>query len=123
MRNPRIALLQIAAGFVFLAALGAASPAARAQMDSSGVVASKPQKSKSVWLKAEVIHVDRNSIMVREAEHPMIVHTFTFGTKLAEQMAKVQDAGGFQRGDKVEILRQPVKEVALAIKGHPSQSN
>lgn len=122
MNKRPIALLRFAAGLALLAGLAAAPPA-RAQMDDSGVVASKPLKTKPIWLKAEVIHVDHNAIVVREAEHPMIVHTFTFSTKMAEQMEKVQADGGFQRGDEVRIQHEPGKDVALAIKGRPSGGN
>lgn len=122
MNKRPIALLRFAAGLALLAGFAAAPPA-RAQMDDSGVVASKPLKTKPIWLKAEVIHVDHNAIVVREAEHPMIVHTFTFSTKMAEQMEKVQADGGFQRGDEVRIQHEPGKDVALAIKGRPSGGN
>jgi hypothetical protein len=120
MNKRRIALARLAAGFALLAGLLAAPPA-RAQMDDSGTVASKPLKTKPVWLKVEVIHVNRNSIMVREHDHPMMIHTFSFGTKMTEQMEKFQASGGFQRGDKVLIQHEPGKEVALAIKGRPSK--
>jgi hypothetical protein len=120
MSKHRIALLRLAAAFALLAGIAAAPPA-RAQMDSSGVIASKPAKTKPVWLKVEVIHVDRDSMTVREVDHPMMVHTFTFGTKMAEQMEKVQANGGFQHGDKIKVQHEPGKDVALAIKGRPSK--
>ena len=124
MRTPRIALLQFAAaGFVFLAGLAAGAPAARAQMDPAGTVASKPLKTKPVWLKVQVIHVNRDSMVVRESDHPMIVHTFTFSAKMTEAMEKVRAAGGYQRGDEVRIEHEPGKEEALAIRGKPSQAN
>ena len=120
MNKRHIALLRLAAGLIFLAGLAAAPPAS-AQMDSSGVVASKPLKVKPVWLKVEVLHVDRASIMVREVDHPLMVHTFSFSTKMAEQIEKVQNSGGFQHGDHIKILHEPGKDVALAIKGRPSK--
>ncbi len=122
MNRPPIALLRFAAGLALLAGFAAAPPA-RAQMDSSGTVASKPLKRKPIWVKAEVIHVDHNSITIRESEHPMIVHTYTFSTKMAEEMEKVQANGGYQRGDEVSIQHEPGKDVALAIKGRPSGGN
>jgi len=115
-----MSLLRLAAGLALLAGL-AVAPAARAQMDSSGVVASKPLKVKPVWLKVEVIHIDRASMIVREVDRPMVVHTFSFDTKMAEQMEKVQAHGGFQHGDKIKVQHEPGKEVALAIKGRPSR--
>lgn len=120
MNKPHISLLRFAAALAFLASLAMAAPA-RAQMDSSGVVASKPLKVKPIWLKAEVVHVDHNSIVVREVDHPMMVHTYTFSTKMAEQMEKLQANGGFQHGDKVHILHEPGKDEALAIHGRPSR--
>jgi len=98
-------------------------PAAHAQMDPMGTVASKPLKTKPVWLKAEVIHVNRDSMVVRESDHPMIVHTFTFSTKMSEVMEKVRAEGGFQRGDEVIIQHEPGKDEALMIRGRPSKSN
>jgi hypothetical protein len=123
MRASRIALLQFAAaGFVFLAGL-AFAPASHAQMDPMGTVGSKPLKTKPIWLKAQVIHVNQDSIVVRESDHPMIVHTFTFSTKMAEVMEKVRSEGGFQRGDEVRIEHEPGKDEALTIRGRPSKSN
>ena len=122
MRSPRIALTQFAAAFVFLAGLAAAAPAAHAQMDPSGTVASKPLKTKPVWMKVQVIHVNHDSMVVRESEHPMIVHTFTFSKKMTEAMEKVRAEGGYQRGDEIRIQHEPGKEEALAIRGKPGQA-
>jgi hypothetical protein len=124
MRTPRIAVLRFAAaGFVFLAGVAGGAPAAHAQMDPAGTVASKPLKTKPVWIKVQVIHVNHDSMVVRESEHPMIVHTFTFSTKMSAAMEKVRASGGYQRGDEVRIEHEPGKDEALAIRGKPNQAN
>src|ERR1700693_2430572 len=72
------------------------------------VVRQSPVKpGKSVWLKAEVVHADRNSIIVREQEDPLVIHTFTYSDQLKPKMEKFADQGQFQVGDKVKILFQP----------------
>lgn len=124
MRARRIALLRFtAAVFIFLAGLVAAAPAARAQMDPAGTVASKPLKTKPVWMKVQVIHVNHDSMVVREADHPMMVHTFTFSKKMTEAMEKVRAEGGYQRGDVISIQHEKGKDEALAIRGKPNQNN
>ncbi len=124
MRSPRIAPLRFAAAaFIFVAVLVAAAPAAHAQMDPAGTVASKPLKTKPVWMKVQVIHVNHDSMVVREADHPMIVHTFTFSKKMSEAMEKVRADGGYQRGDVIQIQHEKGKDEALAIRGKPNQNN
>ncbi|MFZ0036345.1 MAG: hypothetical protein WAK91_02915 [Candidatus Acidiferrales bacterium] len=113
--------MRFAALGLALTALAAAAPSARAQMDSSPAVVVKHGKVKQLWLKAEVIHADRNTLVVREAGNEMAVHTFTYGPKAAGQMHKVLDAGGYQRGDAIKVRFLPGQTVALAIKGKPSR--
>jgi len=87
------------------------------------VVRQSPAKpTKSVWLKAEVIHADRNSIIVRERGDLVAIHTFTYSTQLKTKMETFADQGGFHVGDKVEILYQPGQSVALKLHGKPSKS-
>jgi hypothetical protein len=101
------------------------APAAHAQItgDSSApaiVVKQKPVKA--LWLKAEVIHADQNTIIVREADNEMKVHTFTYADKARDKISKVLDQGGYQTGDKVKIQSMPGGTEALDIKGKPSKA-
>jgi hypothetical protein len=80
-----------------------------------------PKPTKPVWLKAEVVHADRNSIIVREQADGVAIHTFTYSDLLKPKMEKFADQNGFQSGDKVKILYQPGQTVALKLRGKPSK--
>ncbi len=73
------------------------------------------------WMKAEVIHADSQSIIVREQQNGMMIHTYNFSPLLKDQMQAILDKGGFQYGDKVSILAMPGQTVALRIYGKPSK--
>ena len=83
-------------------------------------VSAKP-KPQGNWLKAEVIHADSNTIIIREQANGMMIHTFNFAPELKDKMQAILDHGGFQYGDKVSILFQPGQTVALKIHGKPSK--
>ena len=83
-------------------------------------VSAKP-KPQGNWLKAEVIHADSNSIVVREQANGMMIHTFNFAPELKDKMQAILDHGGFQYGDKVSILNLPGQTMALKIHGKPSK--
>jgi hypothetical protein len=117
--------------FKFFAAVmlcaGALIPAAtpvRAQINTepgtSVVVKQKP--AKAVWLKAEVIHADRHTLMVRETDNEMAIHTFKFSAKVQEKMDHALDNGGYQSGDRVKIQWLPGTDEAIDIKGKPSKA-
>jgi hypothetical protein len=95
----------------------------RAQItgDSSAApVVVKQTPVKARWLKAEVIHADQNTIIVREADNEMKVHTFTYTEKARNKISRVLEAGGYQTGDHVKIRWIPGTAEALDIKGRPS---
>src|SRR6202050_4484081 len=50
----------------------------------------------SSWLKAEVIHADSQTIIVRERQNGMMIHTFNFSPELKDKMQAILDNGGFQ---------------------------
>src|SRR5208282_6924843 len=62
----------------------------------STIVSQPKPKPKGEWLKAEVIHADSNSIIVREQANGMMIHTFTFAAPLKDKMSAVVDKGGYQ---------------------------
>jgi hypothetical protein len=111
--------------------LAAAAPGARAQVtepektpistDVNTPVVVKQKPAKAVWLKAEVIHSDRHSLIVRELGNGMEIHTFTFSDRAKDKIEEVQDEGGYQTGDRVKILWIPGSSEALRIKGRPSK--
>jgi hypothetical protein len=76
----------------------------------------------SSWLKAEVIHADSQTIIVRERQNGMMIHTFNFSPNLKDKMQAILDNGGFQYGDKVSVLFMPGQTVALRVHGKPSKS-
>jgi hypothetical protein len=76
----------------------------------------------SSWLKAEVVHADSQSIIVREKKNEMAIHTFNFSPEMKDKMQAILDRGGFQYGDKVSILFMPGQTVALRIHGKPSKA-
>ncbi len=112
--------------------LAASAPSARAQVvteparvpistDANTPVVVKQKPAKAVWLKAEVVHADRHSMIVRELDNGMAIHTFTFSARAKDKMEEVQDAGGYQTGDRVKVLWIPGSGEALRIKGRPSK--
>ena len=107
----------------FLAAAAFISPSVAGQTTSAPIVVKDTSSSaKAIWLKAEVIHADSNSMVVREQANGMMIHTFTYAPAVQGQMRKVMDQGGYQHGDKVKILCQQGQTVALRISGRPSKS-
>jgi ribosomal protein L18 len=129
MKRSRITLVSFAAA----AALAISAAPARAQDPVTTAVIAAPVVAKAIgsvaskknpkgdWLKAEVIHFDSNSIIVREEANERAIHTFTYAPELKDKMQQVFDRGGYQYGDKVKILYQPGQTVALRVHGKPSK--
>ena len=117
---------------VLAAGLAISAATARAQVGEAVVaapiitkvistVAPKGTPKGTSWLKAEVIYAGANSIVVREQANELMIHSFSFAPELKDKMQAVLDKGGFQYGDKVNILYQPGQTVALRIHGKPSK--
>lgn len=121
MRNPSV--------FVFAAVLAAAVAMAVVPVRAQGKPAapvvirgnSGSVSAKAVWLKAEVVHADRHSLIVREQENPLVIRTFTYSQRLQPQIEKLADQGGYQPGDRIQVLCVPGQTVALKIRGKPSK--
>jgi hypothetical protein len=113
---------KIAAGIAAAMALAIifAAPPAVAQVTTSAPVTVKQTTPKAIWLKAEVVHADGHSIIVREQGNELAIHTFTFAPDMQDAMQQLSQQGGFQYGDKVKILYKQGQTVALKIKGRPS---
>jgi|SRR5208282_2733699 hypothetical protein len=112
---------RIFAAAALAAAMAVAAAPARAQVTTSDPIVVKQNRPKPVWLKAEVVHADAHSIIVREQVNSLAVHTFTYSPKIQSSMQQLTDQGGYQYGDKVKILYQPGDTVALKIAGKPSK--
>jgi hypothetical protein len=100
----------------------ASVPAANAQVNTNAPIAVKQRAKKPIWLKAEVIHADSHTLMVREEANSLNVHTFTYADKAQKKMSKVLDAGGYQSGDRIKVLWMAGGSEALDIKGKPSKA-
>jgi hypothetical protein len=114
------AKLTVALALVFLAGVPA-----NAQLNTPVVIKSPTLKvatPKGNWLKGEVIRADANTIVVREQDNGMMIHTFTYTPDVQTQMQKLLDQGGYQYGDKVKILYQQGQTVALKVRGKPSKA-
>jgi hypothetical protein len=115
-----------AVGILAVASLCAGS--ARAQMDTSDPIVVRTPSTvsptvKGNWLKAEVIHADSTTMVVREQGNSRMIHTFTFAPEIKDRMQAIYNAGGYQYGDKVRILYNPGETVARRIQGRPSKAS
>ena len=112
------ALALLAAGIAF----GSAPAMAQGtSVNTAAPIVVKQKPVKAVWLKAEVIHADRLSMMVRDEANGMNIHTFTYSDKARETMEAVLKAGGYQYGDKIKVRYMPGKTEAIEIRGEPSK--
>lgn len=122
--NKIFALAALAAVFICAPGIARAQTVLSAPIvirNLSGSSSSQAVSAGQQWLRAEVIHADAHSIIVREQANERMIHTFTYAGNLQGHMQQIQDAGGYQYGDKVKILYQAGQTVALKIHGHPSK--
>jgi hypothetical protein len=117
MKNSKLFLV----AFSLAAGMAISAVPARGQMSDTPPVVVKQTPPKKVWLNAEVIHADNNSIMVHDAKNSLLVYTFTYASSLRDRMQKVVDSGGYQSGDKVRILYEQGTTQAIDIRGRPSK--
>jgi hypothetical protein len=113
-------------GLVLCAALAAsfaACPGAGAQstVNTNSPIVVKERPVRAVWLKAEVVHADLHTIIVRERDNAMLIHTFTYSEKAQNKMNQIIENGGYQSGDNVKIRWMPGSSEAMDIKGRPSK--
>jgi hypothetical protein len=123
MKTLRIfsALAALAAGVAFGSTPAKAQAEPASPLNTSAPIVVKQKPTKAVWLKAEVIHADQLSLLVREEDNGLNIHSFTYSDKAREKMQAVLEAGGYQYGDKIKIRYMPGKTEALEIRGDPSK--
>jgi hypothetical protein len=123
MKTLRIfpALAVLAAGIALSSAPAKAQGDPVTPLNTNSPIIVKQKTAKPVWLKAEVIHADQLSLLVREEDNGLNIHTFTYSDKAREKMQTVLEAGGYQYGDKIQIRYMPGKTEALDIRGGPSK--
>jgi hypothetical protein len=115
--------IRLALAAAFAALLFAFLPSsARAQsIGISSPMTVKQIQPKTKWMKAEVIHADAKTIMVRDHEDERKIYTFNYSDKIQPRMDKINSKGGYQSGDLVKIKYVPGYAVATEIKGKPSK--
>jgi len=122
MKKNKLCWTRLAPVAVVFAALAIFVPCAQAQqVDTNAPIVVKKQKAKPLWMKAAVIHADRNELVVHEAGNERAIHTFSYGPKAAQTIQKILNAGGYQHGDAIKIRYEAGQTVALEIKGKPSR--
>jgi hypothetical protein len=118
-RNRKVVLFPVAA-FVFCSV----AISARAQKTTAPIVTSKPAQApqaKPTKARFQVLHMMINAIQVQSLADQREIHTFLYSDRIRGQMQNLFNQGGYQYGDKVEILYQPGSEIAVNIKGKPSK--
>src|ERR1700678_3228908 len=113
---------RIAIVFAAVIALGALGSVARPQdINPALPIVVKQKPSKAVWMKATVVHADAASLIVRERDNQMAIHTFSYSDDAKAKMQNIIDNGGYQSGDNIKVLYMPGSETAIRFKGRPSR--
>ncbi len=121
--------LRAVPALVMLAMLSAVPAAAQEQqpdtvpLDKPIVVKEKKPKTQSQYQKFQgtVMHANPAQITVRGLENQLVVRTFPLSRDASDKMLHIIDRGGYQYGDKVTVLYDPVTQQAVKIKGKPSR--
>ena len=125
------------AGFALAAALAmAAAVCPRAEAQSPATVVPvvvdtavpivintvKPKPSGLSKFQGVVMHANPAQITVRAQGNDMAVRTFALSPQAATKMQDIIAKGGYQYGDKVTVLYDPVSLQAVKLKGKPSKT-
>ena len=110
-------LLFLAAAVVF-----AAGPLNAQDVGTGKPIRLKAPKPQVLKFRGEVLAATSAQMIVRSAENEKVVRTFTYAPKVKVQVDKLVDENRlYQPGDKVEIHHEAGSDVAIKIKGKPSQ--
>ena len=82
----------------------------------------KPKPSGLTKFEGFVMNANTAQITVRAKGNDMAVRTFTLSEQAASKMQTIVDKGGYQYGDKVTVMYDPVSLKAVRLKGKPSKS-
>jgi hypothetical protein len=86
------------------------------------VNAVKPKPSGLTKFEGFVMNANTAQITVRAKGNDMAIRTFTLSEQAASKMQTIVDKGGFQYGDRITVLYDPVSLKAVRLKGKPSKS-
>jgi hypothetical protein len=75
----------------------------------------KPPKPKVLTFKGEVLHMDGNSIVVRDPKNTAIVKTFSYTPAVAKKLQKRLARGGYPYGERVSVKYAQGTSVAQGI--------
>jgi hypothetical protein len=119
MNRARIFPMLLAASFA--TACFALPLSAQDQVQTAPPIIIKAPKPKKDKFKGTVVVANRAQITVQGLQNKRVVRTYHYSPKAWEKMVQVIDSGGYQFGDKVEVISEPGSDVALEIKGKPSK--
>jgi hypothetical protein len=121
MKLERITFLGLLAAAVCLAAAPARAQVTTSKPITVKIKTIKPQKPKLATFKGEVLHMDAQSIIVRDPQNNLTVKTFSYTPELSKKLKGLIDRGGYQYGDKVQVKYESGSTVAQEITGKASQ--
>jgi hypothetical protein len=121
-RNKNHAILLGTALALCGAFLASFAPAARAQT-TPAAAAPSPASHKVIKMQFIVEHMLYQSLQVHSVNDFRDLRTFSYSPKIRDQMQQIQNAGGYQHGDRVTIWYGSDTTLALKIRGKPSKSN
>jgi hypothetical protein len=122
----REARLRLGRSLLILAILFPILPAAAQQpksvpMDKPIVVKEAKPQTGNQKFQGTVMHANNAQITVRGIANELVIRTFPLSTGAAQEMQKIIDRGGYQYGDKVTVIYDPVTQQAIKVKGKPSR--
>lgn len=82
----------------------------------------RPKPSGLTKFEGFVMNANTAQITVRAKGNDMAVRTFALSEQAASKMQTIVDKGGYQYGDKVTVMYDPVSLKAVRLKGKPSKS-
>jgi len=86
------------------------------------VKSSKPPTPKHLKFLGEFVSATPGAVTVRDPNNTYSIRTFSYAPEVHTKMLQIAAHGGYHYGDKIEIEYAVGSEVALRIKGKPSQA-
>jgi hypothetical protein len=86
------------------------------------VNAVKPKPTGLSKFEGFVMNANTAQITVRAKGNDMSIRTFSLSEQATAKMQTIVDKGGYQYGDKVTVLYDPVSLRAVKLKGKPSRA-